>query len=110
MSGNLAVCCCDKTSIRMFSACSIAFCRASAEKTPQPSVPSPSLTKLGDTAGQRQELDTPERFKRNDLPFKHKECVMLEQTEQIQIKSVRNETNKESKPTKLDLAVGEVLW
>lgn len=34
---------------------------------------------------------------------------MLEQTEQIQIKHVRN-GNKESKPTKLDLAVGEVLW
>lgn len=33
-----------------------------------------------------------------------------EQTEQIQIKHVRNEKTKKSKPTKLDLAVGEVLW
>jgi len=113
ISGNLLCAVVIRLTLACFSACSSAFCRASAQKTPQSSMPSPSFNRterVKRPRGDRSRHSPKETVKRNDFTIqkkkkkKHKECVTLEQTEQIQIKHVRNEkTNKEKQTNKTRL-------
>lgn len=46
ITGNLTVCCCDKTNMSMFLSMQQRFLSGKCSKTPRSSTPSPSLTEL----------------------------------------------------------------
>lgn len=116
ISGNLTVCCCDKTNISMFFKHAAAlFCRASAQKRhPSPLYATTLLKTRTESVRRDGGAETGAGHSAEGMIYYSKNTKNVlrtqEQTEQIQIKHVRNEKTKKSKPTKLDLAVGEVLW